>query len=89
MSASGNRRRRRGGVVLIVLLALGGFAAFAISAFQVGVLSGLGLGGGALVIYMVPATIFDWPRITWDDITGIVGAVLAAVAGFFASLFGW
>lgn len=90
MSAIGHRRRRRRGMlVFIVLFGLIGVAAAAMSAFHIGMLSGLAVGGGVLVIYTVPATIFDWPRITWEHISAFFAAILAAVGGFFASLFGW
>lgn len=89
MAASGYRpdrpRRSRGAIVAVALLGLTAWIASTILAFEIGFLDGLALGGGALVVYMIPATIYDWPRITWDHIS----ACLAAITGFFASIFGW
>ena len=70
---------------LVVLLAMLGSLGALISAFQLGFVNGVALAGGVLFVYLVPATIFDWPRITWDHVAGF----FSAITGFFASLLGW
>jgi hypothetical protein len=64
-------------------------AALVTSAFEIGFMTGLGATGGALIVYSVPATILDWPRLTWEDVVSTIGAILSAIGSFIASLFGW
>ena len=92
MIAGSHPRPRRRRAVLKVLVALAivvGITALVTSAFQVGVLTGLGATGGALIVYTVPATIFDWPRLTWEDVVSTIGAVLSAIGAFISALFDW
>jgi hypothetical protein len=58
------------------------------AAFKLGVMHGVGTSVVAVVIYSVPATLFDWPRITLADLASW-SATLARDRGFFASLFDW
>lgn len=88
MSANAAPPRRRSILKpLLVLAPVGGLAALVISAFQVGVTTGLYLAGGAYVVYAVPATILDWPRLSLADIGDFFMAILEAIVGFFTSLF--
>ncbi|HYF56669.1 MAG TPA: hypothetical protein VEA41_20620 [Salinarimonas sp.] len=85
-------RRRRGRGFLRLALVVGALYAIAwiaMAAFGLGVSHGLLTGGGALVVYTVPATIFDWPRLTFSDIVDVVTGIWEAVVGFFASILDW
>ena len=83
------RRRRAIVKVLVVFSIVVGMAALVISAFQVGMVTGLGATGGALIVYAVPATIFDWPRLTWEDVLSTIGAIVSAIGSFISALFDW
>jgi hypothetical protein len=90
MQADTKPGRRRAVVkLLVVLVMIVGVAALAMSAFQLGIATGLGTAGGVLIVYAVPATIFDWPRLTWDDVLSGVGAILSAIGAFILALFDW
>jgi hypothetical protein len=92
MTIGSDPRPRRGRAVLKVFVALAivvGITALVTSAFQIGVMTGLGATGGALIVYAVPATIFDWPRLTWEDVVSTIGAILSAIGTFIASFFSW
>jgi hypothetical protein len=60
-----------------------------VTAFNVGFMQGAATAGVALVVYSVPATLFDWPRITLTDVLDLLAGIVGAVADFFKSLFGW
>ena len=88
MSTDGKPPRRRSDLkTLLVLVLVGGLAALLISAFQVGFLTGLVLAGGGYVVYAIPATLLDWPRLSLGDIGDFLAAIVDAVIGFFASMF--
>ncbi len=90
MTARPKRRRWRALLkVLAVVLILVGVAALVSTAFQLGMTQGLATAGGVLVVYAVPATILDWPRLTFEDVISALGAILAAVGTFFLALFDW
>ena len=83
---------RRGARVLrpgIVLIAFGGICAVIMAAFDLGVMHGAAAPAGVLVIYSVPATLFNWPRITLAVIAELLCGIARAVASFFAALFDW
>jgi len=44
---------------------------------------------GALIVYAVPATIFDWPRLTWEDVLSTIGTILSGIGNFVSALFDW
>jgi hypothetical protein len=75
--------------VLAALAIVVGMTALVMSAFHVGMITGLGATGGALVVYAVPATIFDWPRLTWDDVLSGLGAIISAIGAIILALFDW
>lgn len=52
-------------------------AAFVMGAFDVGIGNGLLCAGAAVLAYSVPATLFGWPRITFDDLV-TAGQTLSA-----------
>ena len=83
------RRGRSVSRASVVLGVFAGFAGLAISAFQLGVTTGLGAAGGVLIVYAIPATIFDWPRLTFDDLIAAISAVFSAIGSFFSSLLDW
>jgi uncharacterized membrane protein YccC len=85
------RRRRRRGLVksVVALMVLAGVAALVTAAFRVGMAQGLAAAGGVLVVYAVPATIFDWPRLTLEDVMSALGALAAAIGAAFLALFDW
>jgi hypothetical protein len=83
------RRRRAIRKVLVALAIVAGMTALVMSAFQVGMTTGLGATGGALIVYAVPATIFDWPRLTWEDVLSTIGTILSAIGNFVSALFDW
>lgn len=72
-----------------VLLVFGTLCAVAMSAFNLGLAHGMATAGVALVIYSIPAAIFDWPRITLSDLFDVLSAAVSAIVGFVSSLFDW
>jgi hypothetical protein len=87
MSASQPPRRRSLLKPLVVLALVVGLAAMLIQTFEVGVLAGLALAGGGYVVYAVPATLLDWPRLSLGDVGNFLLAILEAIVGFVTSLF--
>lgn len=73
----------------IALLAVAVVTAVAMWAFQIGMAHGLAVAGGGLILYSVPAAIFDWPRLSLTDIVGAALGALSAFAAFLLSLIGW
>ena len=73
----------------LVLVAFGAICAIGMAAFNLGMMHGAATAAGALVIYSVPATLFDWPRITLADVFELLSGIVRAIVGFFASLFDW
>lgn len=65
--------------ILLAFGILGGVATLAVQIFQLGVLTGLATACGLLVVYSVPATLFDWPRLSLSDIIAGIGALLVAI----------
>ena len=83
---------RRAGRVLrlgLILAAFSGICAVAMTAFNLGFTHGTTAGALAVVIYSVPATLFDWPRITFSDVIELLSAAVSAVVEFLKSLFDW
>jgi hypothetical protein len=64
-------------------------AVLAVQAFNGGYAEGLGAGAVVLIIYTVPAMVFDWPRLTFEDIIHALGALVSAIGSFIAGLFDW
>lgn len=90
MAAEAKRSRRRGALrTLLALALLCSFVLVATSAFRLGMMAGLAAAGAGLIVYSVPATIFDWPRLTLEDVIDFFAAILSAIGSFFASLFDW
>jgi hypothetical protein len=94
MSTSDAPRRRRPFVLLklaVFLVVIGGVAALVMSAFKVGLMIGLASAAGGLVVYTIPAAIFDWPRFSLGDIgdffVTIFESIYEAIASFFGSWF--
>jgi len=84
--------RRRGQALVALTLVMGvivAIAVLAVQAFNWGLAEGLGAGAVTLVIYTVPATVFDWPRLTFEDIINALGALVSAIGSFIAWFFGW
>ena len=73
----------------VVLVGFGAVCAITMGAFDLGFMYGTATAVGALVIYSVPATLFDWPRITLTDVVELLCGIASAIVGFFASLFDW
>jgi len=83
---------RRAGRVLrlgLVLAVFTAICAVAMTAFNLGFTHGTAAGALGVVIYSVPATLFDWPRITFSDVVELLSAAVSAVVEFFKSLFDW
>lgn len=78
------KRRGRALVVLLVLALAVLVVAGLVSAFHVGVSTGMASAGAGLVVYQIPAMIFDWPRLTLDDIFAFVGAVFDWIVDLFS-----
>ena len=73
----------------LAISAIVAIAVLAVQAFNWGLAEGLGAGAVTLVIYTVPATVFDWPRLTFEDIINALGALVSAIGSFIAWFFGW
>ena len=67
------------------LFAIFGCALLGAAAFQYGMSVGLAAGATTYVLYAIPATIYDWPRVTFGDVL----AFLAGILAFIMSLFDW
>jgi hypothetical protein len=63
--------------------------AVAVAAFNFGATQGAVTIAVAAIVYLVPATIFDWPRITLADIAEFVWAAIAGFFSFLRSLIDW
>jgi hypothetical protein len=66
-----------------------GICAVAMTAFNLGFTHGTAARALGVVVYSVPATLFDWPRITFSDVIELISAAVSAVVEFFKSLFDW
>lgn len=75
--------------LVIILALLAGFTASLLWAFELGAMTALVAVGGGALVYSVPATIFDWPRLGWDDVAEILTGLLTAIGAFFSGLFDW
>ncbi len=85
-----NSRRRTPLVWVSVILVLLAFVwATAIAAFDFGFVQGAATAGSVLVLYSLPATLFDWPRITLADALDLLAGIVEVIADFIKSLFGW
>jgi hypothetical protein len=86
-------RRRRGlpllGRLAAFCLVLCVFAALLVGVFELGVLAGAAGAAGLLVVYAVPATLFDWPRFGLSDLLDLVAAIGRGIAWLVALLFDW
>ncbi|BCJ90600.1 hypothetical protein IZ6_13350 [Terrihabitans soli] len=79
---------KRRGRALVALLVLAFFVLIVIglvSAFKLGVSAGMASAGTAIALYQIPAMVFDWPRLTLDDVFAFFGAVFE----WFLDLFSW
>jgi hypothetical protein len=85
------RSRRRTPLVWVsVILVLLTFVwVTAIAAFDFGFVQGAATAGSVLILYSVPATLFDWPRITLADALDLLAGIVGGIADFIKSLFGW
>lgn len=78
---------KRRGRALIALLVLAFFVLIAVglvSAFKIGVSAGMASAGAAIVVYQIPAMVYDWPRLTLDDIFAFFGAVFDWICDLFS-----
>ena len=82
----GAGRVLRLGLVLAVFSVI---CAVAMTAFNLGFTYGTAAGAFGVVVYSVPATLLDWPRITLRDVMDLISAAVSAVVNFFKSLFDW
>jgi len=73
----------------VILVLLGAVWAITMMAFNFGFTQGAATAGVVLVIYSVPATLFDWPRITLADALDLLAGIAGAIVNFVKSLFGW
>ena len=74
---------------VVALTIVAGLTMLVTSAFRLGMNTGFAAAIGAFVVYSVPATIFDWPRLTWEDIMSALGALASAIGAFIRALFDW
>jgi uncharacterized membrane protein YeiB len=72
-----------------ILIIFGVVCAIAMAVFDIGAMYGAATGAIALVIYSVPAALFDWPRISLTEVVQLLCALAAAVVRFVGSLFDW
>lgn len=79
-----SRRRGRAFVVLLVLAFIVLIAVGLVSAFKIGLSVGMASAGTGLIAYHVPALVFDWPRLTLDDIFAFFGAVFDWICDLFS-----
>jgi hypothetical protein len=42
-----------------------------------------------LIVYTVPATVFDWPRLTFTDVVEALTGLWSAIVSCIASLLDW
>jgi hypothetical protein len=84
MDGRNSKRRGRAFVVLLVLVFAILVVIGLVSAFQLGVSTGMASAGIGLVAYHVPAIAFDWPRPTMNDIFAFFGAVFDWVMDLFS-----
>jgi multisubunit Na+/H+ antiporter MnhB subunit len=83
-------RRRTPLVWVSMILVLLAFVwATAMAAFDLGFVQGAATVGSVLILYSVPATLFDWPRITLADALDLLAGIVGAITDFIKSLFGW
>ena len=69
----------------VALFTIFGCALLAAAAFQYGMSVGLAAGAATYVLYAIPATIYNWPRVTFGDILAFFAGILACIL----SLFDW
>jgi hypothetical protein len=79
-----SKRRGRALVVFLVLAFVALIAIGLVSAFQVGVTTGMASAGAGLIVYQIPAIAFDWPRLTLDDMFAFFGAVFDWIVDLFS-----
>jgi hypothetical protein len=72
-----------------ILIICGVICAIAMAVFNLGAMHGAATAAIALVIYSVPAALFDWPRISLTEFVELLCALAAAVVRFVGSLFDW
>lgn len=80
-----SKRRGRAFIVLLVLAFFVLIAVGLVSALKIGFAAGMVGAGAGVIAYQIPATAFDWPRVTFDD----VFAFFEAVLDWIADLFSW
>lgn len=80
-----SKRRGRAVIVLLVLALAALIVVGLISALNIGFAAGMASAGAGLVVYQVPAIVFDWPRLTLEDVL----AFFSAVFDWFLDLFSW
>jgi hypothetical protein len=84
MNANDSKRRGRAVFVLLALILVLLAAAGLVSAFKLGVATGMAGAGAGLIAYHVPALIFDWPRLTFGDVLAFIEAVIDWIVGLFS-----
>lgn len=75
--------------ICFALFAFVALGALLIGVVEVGWLASLSLTSGAVIAYHVPALLFDWPRLQWDDLVGVIEAIFDAVGSCLSALFDW
>lgn len=88
MTGPAEHRRRRTLTALALLAApslLVGAAAAVAAAFGVGLATGLMAVGTAVLVYQVPAVLFDWPRITFEHVLVPLGYLAGRAASLLRS----
>lgn len=80
-----DRPKGRGRALMVLALLCGAvlFVLVLVSAFKLGMATALAAAGGGLVLYQVPAAIFDWPRLVLEDIAAFFAALWDGIMGFF------
>ena len=84
-----SRRRTPLVWVSMILVLLAFVWATAMAAFDLGFVQGAATAGSVFVLYSIPATLFDWPRITLADALDLLAGIVGAITDFIKSLFGW
>jgi hypothetical protein len=80
-----SKRRGRAVIVLLILLLAALVVVGLVSALKIGFAAGIASAGAGLVVYQVPAFVFDWPRLTLQNVL----AFFSAAFDWFLDLFSW
>lgn len=79
MSQAATRRPRGGPLAafgaLALLAMIAALGATVATAYNLGASTGLMAAGAVVLVYQVPAVVFDWPRITLEAVLGLFGFV--------------